>query len=152
MANEFNTLLNEFAKYGNNWCANAKKVTPQLELKRVVDIYATGAQKAISATADTLRSRYDAMPDELKQDLDNTIASSGGIEALQAANAFIGPHSGDTREAVSEAGNLFHKVKTIIKEAFDVEKGGTIDKAMGWIDMFLDNIDSILKLAAVVGG
>ena len=152
MAQEFNTLLDEFAKYGSNWCANAKKVTPHLELKRVVDIYATGAQKAISSTSAMLRSRYDAMPDDLKQELDQTIASSGAIEMLQAANSFIGPNSGETKEAVSEAGKLFHKVKTIIKEVFSIEAGGTLDKALGWIDMFLDNIDGILKLAPLLLG
>lgn len=150
MAQEFKALLDEFAKFGGNWCANAKKVTPHLELKRVIDIYATGALKAIATTTDTLKAQYDAMPGDLQQDLDQSIGASGAIEMLQKANEFIGPGSGDTKQAVSETGKLFHKIKQLIKDYIGVEPGGKLDKVLGWIDLLLDNIDGILKLAALL--
>lgn len=150
MANEFNTMLDQFAQFTGNYCANARKVVSHLELKRMVDVYQAGATKSVASLTENMKAMYTDLPDNDKAVLDGNVANSGGIEMLQSANQFIGPNSADSATAVKESGKLFHKIKQIITDYVGIDPNGWTKKLLDQIDTWLGNIDAIVGLFALV--
>ncbi|WP_124328517.1 hypothetical protein [Desulfonema ishimotonii] len=146
MADEFKTLMEGFTALGGNYCANARKVITDLESRKIIDIYETGLSGAMSGLGETVGVQYDALSDESKKAVDGFIRLSGALPMVEAANKTIGANSLQSVAAVTGAVELFPKIKKIIRQVLDIEKGGTVDKLLDWIDTIIENIPKLLGL------
>lgn len=146
MAGEFKTLVARFSELGTNYCGNAKKVTSDLEARKILDIYQVGLSGAMSGVAEMLNSRYDGLTDDTKKEVDDFIKMSGSLPMLDLANKTIGPNSLATVAAVGAAAELFPKIKDIIRSVIDIEAGGWLDKGLNWIDRIIENIPKLLNV------
>lgn len=146
MAGEFKTLVTKFSELGTNYCANAKKVTSDLEARKILDIYQVGLSGAMAGVGDMLNSRYERLTEDTKKEVDDFIKMSGALPMLDLATKTIGPNSLGTVVAVNAAAELFPKIKDIIRSVIDIEAGGWLDKGLNWIDRIVENIPKLLNV------
>ena len=148
MADEFKNLVGKFSELGSNYCANAKKVTSDLEARKILDIYEAGLSGAMSGVSEMLNSQYDDLGDDSKADVDKFVEASGVLPMINLANQTIGPNSLGTVAAVGAAAELFPKIKSIIRNLIDIEEGSWTDKGLNWIDKIVDNIPKLLNVVS----
>ena len=146
MANEFKTIITKFSELGTNYCANAKKVTSDLEARKILNIYEAGLSGAMAGVGEMLNSQYDGLAEDTQKEVDKFVEASGALAMLDLANQTIGPNSLGTVAAVGAAAELFPKIKDIIRKLIDIEKGSWADKGLDWIDTIVENIPKLLNL------
>ena len=145
MADEFKTLLKDFSTLGTNYCQNAKKVTSDLEARKILDIYEVGLSGAMNGVSQMLTVQFDGLPEATRKEVDTYVGTMGVLPMLSMANETIGPNSLRTVDAVSAAMELFPKIKSIIRSVLNIEKGSWTDKGLEWIDTIIENIPKLLN-------
>jgi hypothetical protein len=146
MADEFKSMIKGFSSLGTNYCANARKVTSDLEARKILDIYETGLSGAMNGIGQMLTAQYDGLPEATRKEVDNFITVTGALPMLDLANKTIGPGSLQTAVAVGAAVELFPKIKQLIRSAINIEPGGWVDKGLNWIDTIVENIPKLLQV------
>lgn len=147
MADEFKMLMQGFTTLSTNYCANARKVITDHESRKLIDIYETGLTGAVKGLNEVISAQYNGLSDEARKAVDELTRLSGVVPMLDLANKTIGANSLQTVVAVAGAAELFPKVKKIIRDLFDIEEGGNVDKLLNWIDTIIENIPKLLGLA-----
>jgi hypothetical protein len=149
MPGEFNSMLDELVRFADNYGENAKKIVVTPDQARLVSIYQQALVHSCSALRDALRQGYETVGEDEQRQADQYCIMTGGLTLLEAANQFIGPNSTDEPSILSEAGEIFHKIKTIASDIPWVLKlaipfVGGIAALLKTIDLFADNIRKLI--------
>lgn len=139
---EFASLLDDFAEFGDRYCANVKRVVSP-DLHQMIDIYQEGLSGAMDGLREVLTEEYEQLPIDARKQVDRDVHLSGATGMLRKANGTIGGESGPLM-VVKAVSKLFPKIKKLIRDWIGVEQGSTTDKVLNFIDTIIENIDALV--------
>jgi hypothetical protein len=139
MSGEFAALIDEFVSFGEVYAANAKQIAPNVELRRVAEIYEVGMKSAMKGASQILSEQYRGIRQEEKDQLDLMVVLHGALDMIQAANERFKESFLLLGDALAKAGGIIEKIKNILRRILDIEEGSFLDKILDTIDEILEN-------------
>jgi hypothetical protein len=143
MADEFLKLLADYTTLGTNYCANAKKLAPNVDYQRLISIYEAGLVGNLKGIEKVLGDKYSRMSDEEKTSLNELVQLSGMPDMVAKANTIIGADSISLSAVLSLAIDLLKKVQRFLQTS-PVPVGGPAGMLFANKDIIIENIKKVI--------
>jgi hypothetical protein len=148
MAQEFKNYLSGFTSLCDNYCENAKKVVPDPDFAKVINIYQKGLAGSCAGLVELMRQHYGSANAARRRQIDEFVRLSGVLPLLAEANRAIGKNSLGS-EALASAGGIFKELKKIVRfipglAQLAIPFLGAIPGLLDFIDQFVDGIGKLV--------
>jgi hypothetical protein len=143
MADEFPKLLADYTTLGSNYCANARKLAPNIDYQRLISIYEAGLVGNLKGIEKVLGDKYSGMSDEEQASLNELVQLSGVPDMVAKANTIIGANSLSLSDVLSLASDLLKKVQRFLQMS-PVPVGGPAGMLFANKDIIIENIKKVI--------
>lgn len=154
-AKEFKIYLSGFANFCTNYAENAKKVAPDSDFAKIINIYQKGLEGSIAGLKEVMTQHYESANPESRRQMDEFVRLSGVLPLLAEANRVIGKNS-LAAEALASSSGIFEELKKIIKFIpgllpLPIPFAGAIPGLLEFIDQLGEGIAKLLGLFKLGG-